>query len=323
MYGNPAQAVQTSGKSTPDPIVEATGLVKRYGKLVAVAGLDLIIRKGECFGLLGPNGAGKTSVIKMISCVSPPSKGNLSIAGMDAHHNAKAIKSLMGVVTQEDSLDRDLTVRQNLLAYSRYFNLKRDVAHKRVEEILELFQLTEKKNDTIDKLSGGMKRRLMISRALLNQPQILLLDEPTTGLDPHARRLVWDRLKGFKARGITVVLSTHYMDEAYYLCDRLVIMDKGHILTQGTPRELVEKHTGSQVLELRPNLDKRDSLIAALNKRGMPMNSSGDTIYVFPKNGAALPEDLPIDGVDTLVRNTTLEDVFMRLTGRSLAVQED
>ncbi len=305
-----------------DTVIQGRKLFKRYGNLVAVAGIDFSVGRGECFGFLGPNGAGKTSVIKMISCVSPVSEGELSVEGRDVRKEPRAVKTILGVVPQEETLDPDLTVQQNLIAYARYFNIPRPLAMERIKEALELFQLLDRRDSSIDTLSGGMKRRLLIARALLNQPNVLILDEPTTGLDPQARRLVWDRLHSLKGQGITMVLSTHYMEEAYYLCDRLVIMDLGRILVEGRPRDLVEQHVGREVIELRPDHQARDRLLTLLREKGLPTEEAGDTIYVFTQDGSILREELQVEGLPMIYRNATLEDVFLRLTGRGSREEE-
>ena len=232
-------------------MVEAHGLVKRFGDFVAVDGVDFSIAKGESFGFLGPNGAGKTSTMRMISCISPLSGGTLRVLGMDPSKDGSRIRSRMGLVPQEDSLDLELTVLDNLMIYGRYFDMPKKVIRERAEQLLDFAQLTERANDRVDPLSGGMKRRLTIARALISDPDLLILDEPTTGLDPQARHLLWDRLYRLKQDGVTLVITTHYMDEAEQLCDRLVVMDKGRFAAEGTPRELIEKYSTKEVVELR------------------------------------------------------------------------
>src|SRR6516164_4203131 len=233
------------------PLVEARGLTKRFEGFVAVDGIDFAIAPGESFGFLGPNGAGKTSTMRMIGCVSPISDGHLRVIGMDPSSEGPKIRARLGVVPQEDTLDLELTVRENLLIYGRYFDLARKVIRDRADQLLDFSKLSERANDKVEPLSGGMKRRLTIARSLINEPEILLLDEPTTGLDPQARHVLWDRLYRLKQQGVTLVLTTHYMDEAEQLCDRLVVMDKGHIAAEGSPRELIDRYSTREVLELR------------------------------------------------------------------------
>ena len=234
-----------------EPLIHARGLVKRFGDFVAVNGIDVDVHPGEAFGFLGPNGAGKSSTMRMIGCVSPPSEGTLRILGLDPLREGPSIRARLGVCPQQDSLDPELTVTENLTVYARYFGIPRNVARERAAELLEFVQLSERAGDKVEPLSGGMKRRLTIARALVNEPDLVLLDEPTTGLDPQARHLVWERLFRLKQRGVTLVLTTHYMDEAEQLCDRLVVMDKGRIVAEGSPRQLIDEHSTREVLELR------------------------------------------------------------------------
>ena len=301
-----------------ETVISARELTKRYGDLVAVDSINFSVAKGECFGLLGPNGAGKTSVMRMATCVSPVTQGTLTVLGMDVKREPRAVKEVLGIVPQQDALDPDLTVHQNLVAYTRYFGIPRRVAEGRIREVLILFDLLDKKNDFLDTLSGGMKRRLMIARALMSKPRLLVLDEPTTGLDPQARRLVWDRLLSLKEQGVTTVLSTHYMEEAYYLCDRLVIMDKGSILAEGSPRDLVERYAGLEAVEVRPQAKARQAVLGYLREWGLKVENTGETIYAFPDNGTSLPKDMSLEGAIVIRRTATLEDVFMLLTGRTL-----
>ncbi|HOU94165.1 MAG TPA: ABC transporter ATP-binding protein, partial [Polyangiaceae bacterium] len=233
------------------PVVEARGLVKRYGDLVAVAGIDLSVRRGECFGLLGANGAGKTTTLRMIQAVSPPSGGNLRVLGLDPVRDGKRVRARLGVCAQDDNLDPDLTVLENLLVYGSYFPQPRAVTRARAQELLTFMALEEKRDRRLRELSGGMKRRLMIARALMNDPEVFVLDEPTTGLDPAARHLIWQKIRELAGRGVTMLLTTHYMDEAERLCDRLVIMDRGRVLAEDAPRALIERHVGHEVVELR------------------------------------------------------------------------
>jgi len=304
---------------TPLP-VEATRLVKTYGSLRAVDGVSFAVQPGECFGFLGPNGAGKSTVIRMITCTSPVTGGTLRVAGMDVRLNGRAIKSLLGIVPQEDNLDPDLPVRQNLEVYARYYGISREAAEGRIAETLALFQLTEKANAQVDDLSGGMKRRLVIARALVNDPQILVLDEPTTGLDPQARHLVWQKLRMLRSRGVTMFLTTHYMDEAAHLCDRLVIMHRGSILAQGNPHDLIRDHAGEVVLELRLDADERAPLLGELaGVDGVAIEEVEDIAYIFGAADAARRIAARIaDPAIAFLRPGNLEDVFLRLTGRGL-----
>ena len=301
-------------------VIRAERLRKRYGDFTAVDGVDFEIFQGECFGFLGPNGAGKTSTMKMLSCVSPVSGGSITVSGMDVGRRAREIKASLGVVSQADSLDPDLDVFQNLLAFARYFDLPKETARRRAREGLELFQLLDKRANRVEELSGGMRRRLLIARALINHPEILVLDEPTTGLDPQARLLVWDKLSLLKSQGITMLLTTHYMDEAAYLCDRLVIMDRGRILAQGAPANLIRDTVGSHVVEIKTRHADKPALMARLEsvRAGARVEDRADTILLYAENGAAPPEDFGMDGFETTRRPANLEDVFLRLTGRGL-----
>ena len=306
----------------PDILIRARGLTKSFGAFTAVAGIDFQLRRGEVFGFLGPNGAGKSSTMRMIGCVSPPSGGELTIFGLDPVRDGQSIRARLGVVPQEDTLDVELTVRENLLVYGRYFGLGRDVIRERTARLLEFVQLTERADDEVEPLSGGMKRRLTIARSLISEPEILLLDEPTTGLDPQARHVVWDRLYRLKQQGVTLVLTTHYMDEAEQLCDRLVVMDAGKIAAEGSPRELIERYSTPEVLELRFGLDEHERMASKLD--GVPadrLEVLADRILLYAANGdAALAavRGRGLDPVTSLVRRSTLEDVFLRLTGRRL-----
>ncbi len=304
----------------PDIIV-ARDLAKRYGKFTAVDRISFSVRAGECFGFLGPNGAGKTTTIRMISCVSPVTEGSLTVDGMHVQAEPRRIKALLGVVPQEDNLDPELTVRQNLRAYARYFDLPDAVAKERIGEALLLFQLIEKQNDKLDSLSGGLKRRLTIARGLLNSPKILVLDEPTVGLDPQARHLVWQKLRGLKARGITMLLTTHYMDEAAHLCDRLVILHHGKIIAEGTPDDLVENHAGEEVIELHGPIEDRLAVMARLDgRKGIAVEEVEDILYVYVRGDNGFDAaSLKLEGERVVYRRANLEDVFLRLTGRGLA----
>ena len=304
----------------PD-IIHARNLVKRFGDLVAVDAIDLSVREGECFGLLGPNGAGKTSTVRMITCVSPVTAGELTVAGMDVDRDKRRIKAILGVVPQENNLDPDLTVWQNLAVYARYFDIPAEVARPRAEEMIELFQLADRRDEIVDKLSGGMQRRLIIARALINEPRILILDEPTAGLDPQARHLVWQKLRYLRSQGVTLLLTTHYMEEATHLCDRLVIMHLGKILAQGAPADLIERHVGRQVIELRLEGEQRLAAIEVLERRdGVRLEDVEDVIYAFAAHDHLQPivEELSVYGEGLRVREATLEDVFLGLTGRGL-----
>jgi lipooligosaccharide transport system ATP-binding protein len=306
--------------SAGTPLIHAQGLRKEFGTLTAVDGIDFDVQRGEAFGFLGPNGAGKSSTMRMIGCVSPPSGGTLRILDMDPVHDGPKIRARLGVVPQMDTLDLELTVRENLIIYGRYFGLSRKAVKERADELLEFVQLSERANDRVEPLSGGMKRRLTIARALVNEPEVLLLDEPTTGLDPQARHVVWDRLFRLKQQGVTLVLTTHYMDEAEQLCDRLVVMDRGSIAEGGSPLELIRRLSTREVVELRfaneaPHVDEQtfDGRVARIEK--LP-----DRILLYTDDGDALVpvahERLHPQSV--LVRRSTLEDVFLRLTGRTL-----
>jgi lipooligosaccharide transport system ATP-binding protein len=308
----------------PDPeiLIKASGLTKRFGEFTAVDGIDFELRRGEAFGFLGPNGAGKSSTMRMIGCVSPPSGGELRILGMDPVRQGPAIRARLGVVPQEDALDVELSVRENLLIYGRYFGLPRSVIAERTARLLDFVQLTDRAGSQVEPLSGGMKRRLTIARSLINEPEILLLDEPTTGLDPQARHVVWDRLFRLKQQGVTLVLTTHYMDEAEQLCDRLVVMDSGKIAAEGSPRELIETYSTPEVLELRFDIAEHDQAaekVADAPSERIEVLADRILLYV-PDGDAALAavRGLGLEPLTSLVRRSTLEDVFLRLTGRRL-----
>ena len=305
-----------------EALIRARGLVKRFGTFTAVDSIDFELYPGEAFGFLGPNGAGKSSTMRMIGCVSLPTVGELSILGLDPVADGPAIRARLGVVPQEDTLDVELTVRENLLIYGRYFGLPRDVIRERTSRLLDFVQLTERAGDQVEPLSGGMKRRLTIARSLINEPDVLLLDEPTTGLDPQARHVVWDRLFRLKQQGVTLVLTTHYMDEAEQLCDRLVVMDGGRIAAEGSPRELIARYSTPEVLELR--FDPGEHEQAAEKLADVPAQRRevlADRILLYVADGdAALAtvRSLGLEPLTSLVRRSTLEDVFLRLTGRRL-----
>jgi lipooligosaccharide transport system ATP-binding protein len=309
---------QTSKDQNIPTVVQARNLTKQYHNLVAVRGISFNIFQGECFGLLGPNGAGKTSTIKMINCTSPVTDGELWVDGRDVRRQQRAIKSALGVVSQADSLDPDLNVIQNLLSYGRFFNLPSKTATRRAWEALDLFQLRDKAYQKPDELSGGMRRRLLIARALLHEPRILLLDEPTTGLDPQARLLVWEKLSYLKAQSITILLTTHYMEEASYLCDRLIVMDEGKILVEGSPEELVQRHVGSQVVEIRVRPDEKTRLMASLQGQGLDLEDRGDSLVLYGEDGVLSLDSLNEDDYRLTRRPGNLEDMFLRLTGRGL-----
>ncbi len=306
-------------------IIQAQGLVKRFKDITAVAGVDFSIETQTCYGFLGPNGAGKTSTIKMISCFSPPTEGELWVDGKDVRRDGRRIKSIIGVVPQENNLDLDLSVIANLMVYARYFDMPKALARERALEVLELFQLTERQNSKIDELSGGMKRRLIVARALIHQPKILVLDEPTTGLDPQARHLVWQKLRYLKAQGITIILTTHNMEEAARLCDRLAIMDQGRIIAEGEPDALISRHTSNPVAEVHLDPTEKAAVLERLHalSAGSPGNTTiiedlGDVLYVFGYDGADITASIAGQGRNLVLRPATLEDVFLRLTGREL-----
>jgi lipooligosaccharide transport system ATP-binding protein len=304
------------------PLIEGVGVTKRFGGFTAVDGIEIRVRAGETFGFLGPNGAGKTSTMRMIACVSPPTAGTLRVLGMDVRTEGSAIRARLGVVPQDDTLDTELTVWDNLLIYGRYFDLPRPLIKERATELLSFVQLSDRRSSLVDPLSGGMKRRLTIARALINDPQLLLLDEPTTGLDPQARHLVWERLYSLKRRGVTQVLTTHYMDEAEQLCDRLVIMDGGRIVATGSPRELIAMHSTREVVELRfATPEEHDRAGAQLHAADEQVEELADRFLVYAADGDATADRLTGNGLRpaaVLVRRSTLEDVFLHLTGRSL-----
>ncbi len=316
-----ADAVGRPVDGRPEPLVLARELVKRFGDFVAVDGISFEISPGECFGFLGPNGAGKTSTMRMISCMSPASGGTLRVLGMDPGADGPAIRARLGLVPQEDSLDLELTVLDNLVVYARYFDIPRAEGRRRAKELLEFAQLTERAGDRVEPLSGGMKRRLTIARALVSDPDLLILDEPTTGLDPQARHLLWDRLYRLKQRGVTLVITTHYMDEAEQLCDRLVVMDRGRIAAAGTPRELIERYSTREVVELRFAAGEEERAAAELGPLAQRVEVLPDRLLFYADDGDALLGEAHRRGfapVSGLVRRSTLEDVFLRLTGRSL-----
>jgi lipooligosaccharide transport system ATP-binding protein len=308
-------------------VVEARRLTKRYGALTAVDGITFAVRPGECFGFLGPNGAGKTTAMKMVYCVLPPSSGDLRVFGLDVRAHPRAIKARLGVVTQDNTLDSALTVRENLLIFARYYDLPWALARQRADELLDFASLADRADDRVEHLSGGMRRRLMVARALVPQPQLLILDEPTTGLDPQARHLAWEKLRQLKRTGVTQILTTHYMEEAAALCDRIVIVDRGRIVAEGPPADLVRAHIGQEVVELRGF--QSDGQARAALQRVLAVaadltdgqEAHGDLLLFYTRDGEALlhrirAHAVPVDAAT--LRRATLEDVFLRLTGRML-----
>jgi lipooligosaccharide transport system ATP-binding protein len=314
------------------PLVEARSLTKIYPprgsspEFRAVDGVDFELRRGEAFGFLGPNGAGKSTTMRMISATSPVSGGTLRVLGMDPSSQGPEVRARLGVVPQDDCLDRELTVRENLFIYGRYFGLRRSVIRERIAALLDFAQLVDKADEQVEVLSGGMRRRLTIARSLINEPEILLLDEPTTGLDPQARHVLWDRLFRLKQQGISLILTTHYMDEAEQLCDRLVVMDGGRIVAHGTPRELIAAYATREVLELR--FTEQETVAAKLRDSGIADADTGGRVEVLPDRIVVYADDgeaalsavhaLGLTPLTALVRRATLEDVFLKLTGRSL-----
>lgn len=303
------------------PIVSARGLTKKFDDFEAVRGIDFEIARGEAFGFLGPNGAGKSSTMRMIGCVSPVTSGTLRLFDLDPATSGKEIRARMGVVPQQDNLDSELTVFDNLVVYGRYFDIPRAECKSRARELLDFVQLSDRADSRVEPLSGGMKRRLTIARSLINQPELLLLDEPTTGLDPQARHILWDRLYRLKQQGVTLVLTTHYMDEAEQLCDRLVVMDGGRIVAEGSPRELIAQHSTREVLELRFPAGTNAERARSVTDLGERHEILPDRILVYADDGESVLHEVHVRGLSpesALVRRSTLEDVFLRLTGRSL-----
>jgi len=302
-------------------LIHARNLVKRFGHFVAVDSIDFDLRRGEAFGFLGPNGAGKTSTMRMIGCVSPVTDGTLRVFGLDPARDGAKIRARLGVVPQLDTLDLELTVRENVVIYGRYFGLSRQELRARADQLLEFVELAERADDKVEPLSGGMKRRLTIARSLINDPEILLLDEPTTGLDPQARHVVWDRLYRLKREGVTLLLTTHYMDEAEQLCDRLVVMDKARIVAQGSPRELIQRYSTREVVEVRFDDNRPSDLSYWTDGLVARVESLPDRVLLYTDDGDAAAHGLHERGLvpeSVLVRRSTLEDVFLHLTGRSL-----
>ena len=299
--------------------IKTKNLTKRFGDLLAVDDLTLEVEEGECFGLLGPNGAGKTSLIRMITAVSPPTKGDIWIQGNNLKTHSRRMKAILGVVPQQDNLDPDLTVFQNLMTFARYFDIPRSEAHRRSTEILDLFVLNSKRDSKIDELSGGMKRRLLIARGLINKPKILILDEPTIGLDPQAKYLVWRQLTELKSQGVTNLLCTQNMEEASALCDRVAIMYQGRILATNTPQELIAEYIGNEMWEIEVNPEDRDKAIRDLGSQGLDFEDVGDRIRVFHADTNESVKRLVDSARSSSHRLTNLEDVFLKLTGRSLS----
>ncbi len=305
----------------PESLISARGLTKKYGDFTAVDGIDFDVAKGESFGLLGPNGAGKSTTMRIIAATSRRSSGTISILGRDPEEHGPQVRAHLGVVPQQDNLDTELTVTENLYIYGRYFGLSKKFVKNKVEELLAFAQLEEKKDVKVEALSGGMKRRLTIARALVSEPDILMLDEPTTGLDPQARHILWDRLFRLKEDGVTLIITTHFMDEAEQLCDRLVVMDKGKIMAEGSPAELIKKYSTREVLEVRFGSDRNKEVAPILREMCDRIEELPDRILLYVEDGEALLEAITAKKLHpntSLVRRSSLEDVFLRLTGRSL-----
>ena len=304
-----------------ESLISARGLTKKYGDFVAVDGIDFDVAKGESFGLLGPNGAGKSTTMRIIAATSQRSGGTITVLGRDPEEHGPQVRAHLGVVPQQDNLDSELTVAENLFVYGRYFGLSKKFVRAKVNELLAFAQLEEKRDVKVDALSGGMKRRLTIARALISEPDILMLDEPTTGLDPQARHILWDRLFRLKEDGVTLIITTHFMDEAEQLCDRLVVMDKGKIMAEGSPTQLIKKYSTKEVLEVRFGSDKNKEVAPILHKMCKKIEELPDRILMYVDDGEALLEKIAakkLHPTTSLVRRSSLEDVFLRLTGRSL-----
>ncbi|WP_104161653.1 MULTISPECIES: ABC transporter ATP-binding protein [Arthrobacter] len=314
-------SVPTVPKTASATVISARNLRKTYGDFNAVDGISFDVPAGESFGLLGPNGAGKSTTMKMIGGVSSRTSGDLTVMGLDPDRFGPEVRAHLGVVPQQDNLDEDLRVRENLLAYGRYFGLPKSYLGPKADELLEFAQLTDKAKGRVESLSGGMKRRLTIARSLINDPKILLLDEPTTGLDPQARHILWDRLFRLKEAGVTLILTTHYMDEAEQLCDRLVVVDKGKIMAEGSPAALIREHSTREVLELRFGSERNTTVAGELQGIGSRIETLPDRVLIYADDGEAALEAVSARGlqpITSLVRRSSLEDVFLRLTGRSL-----
>ncbi|NBV11907.1 MAG: ATP-binding cassette domain-containing protein [Actinobacteria bacterium] len=305
----------------PESLISARGLTKKYGDFTAVDAIDFDVAKGESFGLLGPNGAGKSTTMRIIAATSQRSSGTISILGRDPEEHGPQIRAHLGVVPQQDNLDGELTVSENLFIYGRYFGLSKKFIRNKIEELLDFAQLQDKRDAKVEALSGGMKRRLTIARALVSEPDILMLDEPTTGLDPQARHILWDRLFRLKETGVTLVITTHFMDEAEQLCDRLVVMDKGKIMAEGSPLELIKQYSTKEVLEVRFGSDRNKEVAPILREMCSRIEELPDRILMYVEDGEALLEAITakkLHPTTSLVRRSSLEDVFLRLTGRSL-----
>jgi lipooligosaccharide transport system ATP-binding protein len=304
-----------------DALIQATGLTKQFGELVAVDGVDFAVPEGETFGFLGPNGAGKTSTMRMIGATSPLSGGSLSVLGLDPSTDGPRLRSRLGVVPQENNLDEELSVYDNLMMYGRYFDLSRSEIREKIDELLDFVQLTDKRDAKIVSLSGGMKRRVVIARGLINTPDLFILDEPTTGLDPQARHILWDRLYRLKQQGVTLIITTHYMDEAEQLCDRLVVMDKGKIVAEGSPQALIKEHSPGEVVELRFAVGQLETLNSQIEKLAPRTEILADRALVYTEDSERTIGAVTDNGLEpemVLARRSTLEDVFLRLTGRTL-----
>ena len=304
-----------------ESLIQARGLTKKFGDFTAVDGIDFDVAKGESFGLLGPNGAGKSTTMRIIAATSRRTAGSITILGRDPEEHGPQVRAHLGVVPQQDNLDNELTVTENLYIYGRYFGLKKNFVRNKVEELLAFAQLEEKKDVKVDALSGGMKRRLTIARALISEPDILMLDEPTTGLDPQARHILWDRLFRLKEDGVTLIITTHFMDEAEQLCDRLVVMDKGKIMAEGSPAELIKKYSTKEVLEVRFGSNRNQEVAPTLKSMCDRMEVLPDRLLLYVDDGEVLLEEIAakkLHPTTSLVRRSSLEDVFLRLTGRSL-----
>ena len=307
--------------SSANPVIRAQALEKRYGDTVAVDSISFDVAPGEAFGLLGPNGAGKSTTMRMLGAVATRSAGELRILGLDPDRHGPEIRAQLGVVPQQDNLDTELNARENLIVYGRYFGLSHATVARRADELLVFAQLQDKARSAVDDLSGGMKRRLTIARALINDPRILLLDEPTTGLDPQARHILWDRLFRLKEQGTTLVLTTHYMDEAEQLCDRLIVVDQGRIMAEGSPASLIRQHSTREVLEVRFGSERNAEVAAGLADLGERVEALPDRVLIYADDAERVLEEVTRRGhepVTSLVRRSSLEDVFLRLTGRSL-----
>lgn len=305
----------------PGPLVAAQRLTKRFGDFTAVDEIDFEVQAGEAFGFLGPNGAGKSSTMRMIGAVSPVTSGSLTVLGMEPHLDGPRIRARLGVVPQDDTLDNELSVFENLLIYGRYFDLPRAKIKERIDELLDFAQLTERKNDKVEPLSGGMKRRLTIARSLINEPELILLDEPTTGLDPQARHALWDRLYRLKQQGVTLIITTHYMDEAEQLCDRLVVMDKAKIVAEGSPRSLIETYATREVVELRFPVGVQETILDRLDGLAKRSEILPDRVLLYTDDADITSNEVTerdLHPESLVVRRSTLEDVFLRLTGRTL-----